>query len=263
MKRWMLGGWLAGAIAAPGYAQRTIVHFPLRLADLTVVADPVSGLSLLMLPAVITKESRTNPPLIWLQFHPDTAMEWINSAASAVRVSASQDAAEGIQWSRTLVPRLGRGAIAMGRTRKKGALQKTHWLAISDSAIGWRLEMGGKEADSLLRLFLVLGGQSRVDTSSGQPADSSTVDEPVRILDQGAIEVNQRRHKHGRVVAQYVVDTLGRVEPGSFVAFLATSPDLIGLFQQAVEASKFLPARRGGVAIRQLVRQDFAYRPSP
>jgi hypothetical protein len=263
MNRWVLGGWLACAAAVPGYAQRTIVHFPLRLADLTVVSDTVSGLSLLMLPAVITKEARANPPLIWLRFHPDSAMEWINSAAGAIRVSASTDPAEGIQWSRPLTPRLGRGAIAMGRTRKKGALQKTHWLAISDSATGWRFEMGGKDADSLLRLFLVLGSQSRVDTSPFQPADSAGVDEPVRIIEQGEIELNQRRYKFGRVVAQYVVDTLGRVEPGSFVAFLATSPDLIGIFERAVGASRFLPARRGGAAIRQLVRQDFAYRPPP
>jgi hypothetical protein len=190
-------------------------------------------------------------------------MEWINSAASAIRMSASQDQAEGIQWSRTLVPHLGRGALAMGRTRNKGKLQRTYWLAISDSATGWRFEMGGKEADSLLRLFLVLGSQSRVDTSSAQPADSTKVDQPVQILVQGEVDLSQRRHRFGRVVAQYVVDTTGRLEPGSFVAFLATSPDLIGVFERAVASSTFLPARRGGVAVRQLVRQDFAYLPSP
>jgi hypothetical protein len=254
---------LAGMLATEGAAQRTIVHFPLRLADLAVASDTVSGLSLLMLPAAITREARSNPRLIWLRFHPDSAMEWINSAASAIRISASEDQAEGIQWSRALVPRLGRGAIAMGRTRKKGQLQKTHWLAISDSATGWRFEMGGKDADSLLRLFLVLGSQSRVDSSAEHPADSAAVDQPVQILVQGEIDLSGRRHRFGRVVAQYVVDTTGRLEPGSFVAFLATSPDLIGVFERAVASWRFLPARRGGVAVRQLVRQEFAYLPTP
>ena len=262
MNRWLLGALLALAPAGSIRAQRTIVHFPLRLADLTVASDTVWGLALLMQPAVTTKEARDNPPLIWLRFHPDTAMEWINSAASAMRMSASADRAEGIQWSRTLVPRSGRGAVAMGRTRKKGELQKTHWLAISDSATGWRFEMSGKEADSLLQLILILGSESRVDTAAGQPADSATVDEPVRILEQPKITVD-RRDSFGRVVAHFVVDTLGRVEPGSFVAYIASSPELAARFQRAVEASRFLPARRGGVPVRQLVQQQFAYRPLP
>ena len=263
MTRWIPGGLLACACAASAGAQRTIVHFPLRQAELTFASDTVSGLSLLMLPAGNTREARTTPQLIWLRFHPDSAMEWINSAASVIRVSASQDQTEGIQWSRTLVPLLGRGAIAMGRTRKKGQLQKTHWLAISDSVTGWRLEMSGQEADSLLRLFLVLGSQSRVDTGSGQPADSASVDQPAGIADRTEIDLVLRRFRSDRVVAQYIVDPAGRLEPGSFVSLLTTDPDLSGRLQRALEASKFVPARRAGVAVRQLVRHDFAYRPTP
>ena len=251
---------LAGA--APLAGQRAIVHLPVRTADLTVASDTVSGLSLIMVPGVGTKQGKKDPAVIWLHFHPDSALDWINSAASALRVSIGADAAEGIQWSRTLLPRRGRGAIAMGRTRKKGELQKAHWLAISDSITGWQVELSAQQADSLLKLFLMLGSQSRVDTSSGQPADSAAVDVPVAILEQPSPRFLDLRQL-GRVVAQYVVDATGRAEPESFVAFVATDPRLIQEFRRVVQNSRFRPAERGGRPVRQLVLQSFVVLPAP
>ena len=67
----------------------------------------------------------------------------------------------------------------------------------------------------------------------------------------------------GEVVAQFVVDTLGRVEVGSVRVLRATHP----LFAQAVErtlpVARFIPAEAGGHRVRQLVQQPFAFAVQP
>lgn len=64
----------------------------------------------------------------------------------------------------------------------------------------------------------------------------------------------------GSVLATYIVDTLGRVEPASFKAREATHP----LFEQAVRSAlmgqRFRPAQWNGKRVRQLVEQQFIFR---
>jgi TonB family protein len=64
----------------------------------------------------------------------------------------------------------------------------------------------------------------------------------------------------GVVAARFIVDSTGRVTPGSFLAFESTHP----LFTQAVEEAlprmKFRPAYVGAKRVSQLVVQSFAFR---
>lgn len=64
----------------------------------------------------------------------------------------------------------------------------------------------------------------------------------------------------GSVLATFVVDTLGRVEPASFKTRDVTHP----LFEQAVRAAvlgqRFRPAQWNGRRVRQLVEQQFVFR---
>jgi hypothetical protein len=139
-----------------------------ELASLYVVPDTLTGLSLLMQPRAGSRGKEREGP-VWLRLQPDSALEWINSAVAAIRTPLPGDQSEGIQWSRTLRPHRDSGAVALGRSRKKGKLVRTHWLAIADSASGWRFELTAGEADSLLRLLLIGGSQSRTDTSAAAP----------------------------------------------------------------------------------------------
>jgi hypothetical protein len=134
--------WVGGTVSAQGI--RTTYHLSLRLMDLSFTADTVSGLQVLMRPSVRSKQSKEPNPLVSLRFHPDTVLEWINHAAMVLRVPAPNAQADGIQWSRALLPWKGNGAIA-------------------DSIAGWRAEMDGADADSLLKLLMLVGSQSRVD----------------------------------------------------------------------------------------------------
>ncbi len=63
----------------------------------------------------------------------------------------------------------------------------------------------------------------------------------------------------GTVLAQFIVDTTGRVEPGSFKS-LKSDHDL---FTQAVRSAlnnmRFLPAEVGGRKVKQLVQQPFQF----
>ena len=155
---------LLGGASASAQEPRAIFHLPLRLMDLSLAADTLSGVQILMQPSMRSKQGKESEGLIWLRFHPDTVLEWINGAALALRVPAPNAQSDGIQWSRALLPRGGNGAVAVGRERKRGKLQKGHWLAIADSTDGWRAERNGAEADSLLKLLL-RGEPVSIDTT--------------------------------------------------------------------------------------------------
>jgi protein TonB len=72
-------------------------------------------------------------------------------------------------------------------------------------------------------------------------------------------EMLKSANVEGTVMAQFVVDTLGRVEPGSFKV-LKSDHDL---FTQAVKSAlpnmRFLPAEVGGRHVKQLVQQPFQF----
>lgn len=239
------GRHAAAQQSPPGY------RLQVELAWLHVVADTVTGLSVIMVPAAGSRQRKEADSPVWLRFHPDSALEWINSAVAAIRTPIPGDQSEGIQWSRTLRPPRDSGAVALGRSRKKGRLERTHWLAIADSVSGWRFELQGNEADSLLRLLLLGGSQSRIDTSDTAPYDESRVDRPARIADQPAA----RRRQPGQAAVQYVVGADGRVEPESFRVLFVSDPALIAESLTLALAMRFEAAERGGVRVRQVRRQ--------
>ncbi len=63
----------------------------------------------------------------------------------------------------------------------------------------------------------------------------------------------------GEVLAQFVVDTTGRAENGSFKV-LKTSHELFALaVKNALPGMRFLPAEVGGRKVKQLVQQPFVF----
>ena len=65
--------------------------------------------------------------------------------------------------------------------------------------------------------------------------------------------------REGSVVAFFVVDTLGRVEPESFRAVSTTHALFTGSVRAAVLDLRFTPAESGGRRVRQLVEQRFVF----
>jgi len=63
----------------------------------------------------------------------------------------------------------------------------------------------------------------------------------------------------GSVLAQFVVDTLGRVEQGSFRALESTHDLFTAAVREALTRARFAPAEVGGRKVRQLVEQTFTF----
>lgn len=63
----------------------------------------------------------------------------------------------------------------------------------------------------------------------------------------------------GVVVAQFVVDSAGRVEPASLRIVSSGNALFSGAVERAVEQARFRPARLGGLPVRQLVQQSFSF----
>ena len=222
--------------------------------DLTIVADTLYGLQLLAQPASKTVAEGTAGTLIWLRFDPDSALAWLNTAAAILRIAVPGGPADAIQWSPTLRPLDGKGGFLLGRHRRKGKLEKEHYVAVADSAPGWQADLEGREADSLLHLILTLAPQARID--SMQVLDRNRVDRPVAILQQPQPAARGMRT---RVAVQYVVGADGQVEAQTFVVLLAASPRLASEAWEVIRASRFEPASKGGQPVRQLLQQALVW----
>jgi TonB family protein len=89
------------------------------------------------------------------------------------------------------------------------------------------------------------------------------VDDPVQLLEQppvGYPPALARASVAGRAELEFVVDTLGRVEPRSVRTLASTHPEFEAAARRAVLVSRFRPARWRGQLVRQVARQSFRFR---
>lgn len=107
-----------------------------------------------------------------------------------------------------------------------------------------------------------LGGSG----TGGAPYPEALVDEPVvpdpRNPPPRYPEALRAAGTGGRVVARFVVDTLGRVEAGSVAFPSADDPRLADAARDALVRARFRPARAGGRRVRQLVEWPFVFTPA-
>jgi protein TonB len=115
----------------------------------------------------------------------------------------------------------------------------------------------------------VAGGTSRgveggkAPVVSDQPFFEFQVEKPVTALPGSANprypDILRQAGVEGEVLAQFVVDTLGRAETKTFKV-LKSSHDLFGTaVMNALPGMRFIPAEVGGRKVRQLVQQPFSF----
>jgi TonB family protein len=100
-------------------------------------------------------------------------------------------------------------------------------------------------------------------TGAGELWTADSVDDPVEVIEQPAPRyppILAQAGVSGRVELEYVVDTLGRAEPGSLHALTSTRPEFEAAARAAVLGSRYRPARLHGQVVRQLVRQILSFR---
>lgn len=94
----------------------------------------------------------------------------------------------------------------------------------------------------------------------------SQVDRPVRLklpFTNPAYPDEQRAAGvSGEVLMQFVVDTLGQVEPGSLRVLKSDHENFTAAVRRALETAMFQPATKQGHKVRQLAQEPFVFRVS-
>lgn len=106
------------------------------------------------------------------------------------------------------------------------------------------------------------GGTGPVDLSNTEVFLEAQVDDPPRLLQAGPQRfppVLQSAGISGRVVAEFVVDTQGHVEPGSFKVISSTHKAFEEPAREMILKGLFKPGRSRGQAVRVLVRQAVSF----
>ena len=89
------------------------------------------------------------------------------------------------------------------------------------------------------------------------------VDRPVRVAEGSAHPRYPAELKaanvEGEVQAQFVVDTSGRVEPGSFKVLKSSHELLTAAAREALPGMRFLPAEAKERKVRQVVQQPYHF----
>jgi TonB family protein len=106
-------------------------------------------------------------------------------------------------------------------------------------------------------------GLDGVAAAASEVLTSASVDDPVGVVEQPSPRYPPALEQAGimgRVELEYVVDTMGRAEPGSLRTLVTTHPAFEAAARVTVLASRYKPARLRGRLVRQLVRQTLRFR---
>lgn len=109
----------------------------------------------------------------------------------------------------------------------------------------------------------VEGGKGPVVQNADQPYFDFQVEKPVVMApgQSGPAYPDMLRTAgiEGTVLAQFVVDTTGRAEMGSFKALKSDNDLFTSAVKNALQRMRFLPAEVGGRKVKQLVQQPFQF----
>lgn len=101
-------------------------------------------------------------------------------------------------------------------------------------------------------------------SGAGEPRDEATVEVAPRLLGGAPAPVYpvalRRAGIEGRVLAQFVVDTLGRIEPENVEMLESAHAMLASAVREALSRYRFTPGEAGGRRVRTRVQVPFDFR---
>ena len=107
-------------------------------------------------------------------------------------------------------------------------------------------------------------GNGSPNVSDGSPMPESLVDKPILAIPGTTTprypSMLQSAGVEGDVRAQFVVDTLGRVERGSVRILESSNDQFAAAVRDALTRARFEAAEAGGRKVRQLAEQVFTFR---
>jgi hypothetical protein len=154
--------------------------------------------------------------------------------------------------------------VYTGSTTVPTEFRDTESRASCGAVLLWSRREGGEPLRSL-RPAVVEAAPGRLEELvAGQAAYTAAVVDSAARLVEGTIRPvfpaeERRASARGTVVAEFVVDSVGRVLPELIRVVGATSAAYADAVRSALPAARFRPARMGGVAVPQLVLHVFRF----
>ena len=109
----------------------------------------------------------------------------------------------------------------------------------------------------------VVGGVAPLAATNDQPLMEFQVEKPVMAIagvgNPRYPDILKSAGVEGEVIAQFVVDTLGRAVPGSFKVLKTTHELFASAVRNALPQMRFVPAEVGNHKVPQLVQQPFVF----
>jgi TonB family protein len=196
----------------------------------------------------------------------------IGAVLAVVSVSAAFTAP--VPWPAQTQVRI--SATATGGRQIDRAIDNAEWVnflnqvqsgstaTYRNTTVGGQIEDGSKELrKGATPSAEVVSAHARGDTTYSV----DQVDTSVRLLPGSASPEYpsdlRKQGVEGEVRAQFVVDTNGRVEPGTIRVTMSTDRRFATSVLAALPNVRFIPAERHGHKVRQLVRQPFTFAITP
>lgn len=109
----------------------------------------------------------------------------------------------------------------------------------------------------------IVGGKVELPSNPDQPLMEFQVEKPVMQAPGSAAprypDILKSAGVEGEVIAQFVVDTLGRAEIGTFKVLKASHDLFASAVKNALPNMRFIPAEVGNRKVKQLVQQPFVF----
>jgi TonB family protein len=124
------------------------------------------------------------------------------------------------------------------------------WTRGSDTDVPHKMVSSATEIEALVASLSVFTADQVDQPAAPDPTRPLTIPYPPSLY---------AAHMRGEVLAEFVVDTQGQVEKGTFGVVSATHPLFADAVRTAILGATFKPAVKQGKAVRQLVHQPFEF----
>jgi TonB family protein len=213
---------------------------PRTLAQLLQHVPAISGTRMRGGGSGVRMRGRTCAPLVWLDGTPMPAGELDLDAVSPQTIHGIE-----LYLGSTTAP----ARFTLNRDKSScGTIILWSRGPDTDPISSYRASQDLERLVGSLGVFTV----DQVDAKAELAVSSPSVRYPEQLFAEGV---------GGSVVAEFIVDTTGRVEEGTFGIVSSTNPLFSAAVREAVESATYTPATRHGLRVRQLIQQPFSFVP--
>lgn len=259
---------IALAVATSGAAQTPpplLQRVAWNLADFVVLGDSTHGVQLLASPNLRTERGRGGVEMTTLSLDPAVAHHW---ATGVARILDSLSQLPPVEWTVfetvPLAANRSQGHILIAFDGK-GSQKQPFAFVVRDGATAWWLPVSDADLRQLFGALATIASRSALAPAPiGQNVRlACQLDERPQLLDPMRLKHPDRNTasvRDARVLAQYVIDTAGVVQPGSVQILLSDGKDFTREAQGALARARYRPGRAGGQPVATIVWQWFLFK---